>query len=128
MLPIGGCSLLVIGQTPGPTTLLWIFSLITLGFGICLLAAVYGLWTTQSWARNLTSGIYLAFIPWGLIGIFPIFPGTPVSLENTVQQIIGIVIDVMIVAYMAKPAIKLLFEGERQTRESLAEYERREPH
>lgn len=127
-LPLGGCALLIVGQASGAGVMVSVFAFGLMVLGFLLLAVAYGLWTAQPWARNFTAGIYAVSIPLGLLAIFPIFPGTRMSLENTLLQIIGIVIDVVIISYVAKPEMKLLYEGVQQPRRGFDEISRREPH
>lgn len=127
-LPLGGCALVLIGQIPGAAAMVFVYAFGLMVLGFSLLAIAYGLWTTQSWARTFTAGVYAVSMPLGLLAIFPVFPGTQMSLGNTLLQIVGIVIDAVIIGYMARPEMKLRFEGAQRDSRGFDEYSRREPH
>ncbi len=125
MVPVG-CTAAFLGGLPGGEAFSVVGLLIS-ALGVFLLASAYGLWTLQSWGRAYTWWLYLACIPLGLIAIFPVFPGQRMSTGNTVLQLTGIAIDIVVLVYLGKREVVALFES-TETEESFEEYARREPH
>ena len=78
---------------------------------IFMFAAVYGLWILKSWGLRLAFWLYVLYIPLGFLSIFPILPGTEMSTANTVFQLVFIGIDVLIIVYLNKLEIALLYDA-----------------
>ncbi|MDX2244201.1 MAG: hypothetical protein NW224_26305 [Leptolyngbyaceae cyanobacterium bins.302] len=77
----------------------------------CLyLAATYGLWSLQTWGLNLTFWLYIIAIPLEIISIFPIFPGQKMTAGNTIVQLVGIGLSVLVIYYLSQPNVKRLFQ------------------
>lgn len=83
--------------------------LITL-MGVALIAAGYGLWTLQHWGRHFSVLVYWASIALAVLFLLPIIPGQQVSLEGTLFQLFGIVINGAILWYLRKPSITGIFD------------------
>jgi hypothetical protein len=94
-------------ETPAWAPLLGFISLL---LGCLFLAAVYGLWSLQTWGLNLTFWLYIIAIPLGIIAIFPIFPGQAMSVGNTILQLVGIALDILIIYYLSQLNVKRLFQ------------------
>ena len=105
-----GLVMLIAGQIPGGEGVLFsIGGLVFSTFGVALLAAVYGLWSLQDWGRKLMFWISVISIPLGVISIFPIWPGQVYSAGNTILQLFGIGISALIIHYLTREHIRLLF-------------------
>jgi hypothetical protein len=124
-VPIG-CTSMLVGQTPSGGTMAVMVGIVFVVLGFLLLASVYGLWTIQPWGRNLTSWIYVASIPLGVISIFPVFTGQKMTVGNVLLQLLGIAVDLIVLGYLAKPEIKQMF-GSAIEKSGPGEYTRREP-
>jgi hypothetical protein len=125
-IPIG-CTSAFVSGLPGAGPLFVLFGLAIMAMGVLLLASAYGLWTMQPWGCTLAWWIYLASIPLGVLAIFPIFPGQQMTGGNTVLQLIGIGIDLAVIAYLSDSELRALFRTNGATSESFEEYVRREP-
>ena len=80
-----------------------------MALGVLLLASVYGLWSLQEWGRKLTIWLYIISAVLGIIVIFPILPKHEFTIGNTILQLVGIGVDILIVSYLSKSHIKTLF-------------------
>jgi uncharacterized membrane protein (DUF2068 family) len=71
------------------------------------LACAIGLWTLQNWGRILT----IAFIVLGLLAMVPdLYTAlTKFNIESLIVQLIGVGIDVVILAYLFTPRVKDAF-------------------
>ncbi len=125
-IPVG-CTIGLFSGVPGVGAVYSVLGFVALGAGVLFLASAYGLWTLQRWGRQYTWWLYLIAIPLGILFIFPVLPGQEMSVGNTIFQIIGIVIDGCVVAYLNDPEIEDLFEGTGRS-ESFEDFVRREPH
>ncbi len=74
-----------------------------LALGIVLAAVAYGLWTGQPWAPQLTLYTYWASAGLGVIALL-----YDTSTGNMILQIVGIVLDLVIVRYIRKPEVAAL--------------------
>ena len=107
---LSGLLLLFASSIPGSDGLIF-----TLGgilftvLGVLYLAAVYGLKSLLEWGRQLMFWLSVASIPLGVISIFPVWPGEEMTSGNTVLQIVGIGISVLIIFYLSKSTTKSLF-------------------
>ena len=109
LLP-SGLLLLFVGQAPGGTGLIFtIYGILCSVLGVVLLAAVFGLWSLQEWGRKALFWVSLICIPLGVIAIFPILPNQQITIGNTVLQLVGIGISVLIMFYLSKAHVKALF-------------------
>lgn len=109
MLIPGGCTASLAGQLPGAGNFVGVLGYLAILVGLVSCAVVYGLWTLQEWGRSLAYWLYLAFIPLGLLAIFPPFAGPTITAGNTVFQLVTITIDLFIIAYLAKSEIIRLY-------------------
>jgi DMSO reductase anchor subunit len=110
-LPVGLLLLFASALPKGTGTGLFLaIGLIITLLGVFFLASVYGLWSLQDWGRKLTMWLYGASILLGIIAIFPIMPKQQFTITNMILQLVGILIDVVIVMYLSKPVTKELFE------------------
>jgi hypothetical protein len=78
--------------------------------GCLYLAATYGLWSLQTWGLNLTFWLYIIAIPLGIIFMFPIFPGQEMTVGNTILQLVGIGLSILVIYYLSQPNVKRLFQ------------------
>jgi hypothetical protein len=78
--------------------------------GCLYLAATYGLWSLQTWGLNLTFWLYVIEIPLGIISMFPIFPGQEMTVGNTILQLVGIGLSILVIYYLSQPNVKRLFQ------------------
>lgn len=86
------------------------FTLIGLGvlvLGVFLIASVYGLWTFKGWGRNMAKWLYILSIPLTLIGVSVRESG----LSDALFQIFNIAIAVLIVWYLSKANMQVLYEA-----------------
>ncbi len=84
----------------------WIslLGLAVLALGIVLAAVAYGLWTRQPWAPQLTLYAYWASAGLGVVALL-----YDTSAGNMILQIVGIVLDLVIIRYIRKPEIIALY-------------------
>jgi uncharacterized membrane protein (DUF2068 family) len=110
-LPIGCMTTLAAGipNVPQYTGLIGFFFL---GFGVLLAATVYGLWTLQDWGRSLTAWMNIISLPLAGLSIFGLFPGTQVSMSNTIVDVVCIALAIWIIQYLMSNPIKALFQGD----------------
>jgi hypothetical protein len=108
ILPIG-LLLMFAGEAARGNTLFMLGGIFACFLGIFLLASVYGLWTLQEWGRQLTIWLFGFSILLGLISIFPLWPGQQFTIANTVLQLLGILICVLIIRYLTKERIRDIF-------------------
>jgi uncharacterized membrane protein (DUF2068 family) len=78
-------------------------------FGVFMLVSVYGLWTLQAWGGSLAVWLAVVSILFGVIAIFPIFPSQEFTVANTVLQLIGIGVAVLVIRYLKSHRINALF-------------------
>lgn len=97
----------VIPDMPVWVTIMGIFFSV---LGVFLLAAMYGLWSFQSWGLRVTKWLYVISIPLGIMSIFPIYPDSEMTMANTLMQIVGIGVAVIILYYISKPNVKTLYD------------------
>lgn len=83
---------------------------ILLLLGCLYLAATYGLWSLQAWGLNLTFWLYVIAIPLGIIFMFPMFPGQEMTVGNTILQLVGIGLSILVIYYLSHPNVKGLFQ------------------
>lgn len=117
---------MMVGGMPGIGALPVFVGIIATILGFLLLASVYGLWTIQQWGRSLSFWIYIVEIPLGVLMIFPVFSGMPMNAGNTLLQLVGIAIDLVVIAYLASPEIREFFDSETEPT-GLDPYTRPEP-
>jgi hypothetical protein len=111
MFPLG-LLLLVAGQVSGADGVL--FTSVGILFcilGVALLAVTYGLWSLQELGRKVMFWLSGAFIPLGVVSIFPVWPGQEITMGNTVLQVVGIGVSGLIMFYVSRSRIKTLFES-----------------
>lgn len=79
--------------------------------GVLDLACGYGLWNFQAWGLTLAKGLYIASIPLS-IAILPIIEGSTAGLSSgiIVGTVIEIAVAVLILRYLFKKEIQLLFD------------------
>ena len=94
---------LLASAIPGVPLWIGLFGFFLLIYTLLLFASVYGLWSLQAWGFNLAMFIYLVSIPIGLLAIFPILPDSQFSTFNTIYQLIGIAISVLVLWYLSRP-------------------------
>jgi hypothetical protein len=75
-----------------------------LAVGIALAAVAYGLWTRQPWAPKLT--LYTYWVSAGLGVIALLYDRTA---GNIALQVVGIVIDLIVIRYIRKPEVIALY-------------------
>ncbi|MCF6264740.1 MAG: hypothetical protein L3J24_14295 [Xanthomonadales bacterium] len=94
-----------------PELPLWItvIGLVFTVFGVVLLAATYGLWTLQAWGWSFARWLYIIAIPLGVISIFPIYPDSEMTSANTILQVFGIVLALVIVRYLSTAKVRELY-------------------
>ncbi len=110
LLALGGVLLMLAAGLPEAPSWAPLLGFIFLLLGCLFLAAVYGLWSLQTWGLNLTFWLYIIAIPLGIISIFPIFPGQTMSVGNTILQLVGIALDILIIYYLSQSNVKRLFQ------------------
>jgi uncharacterized membrane protein (DUF2068 family) len=107
-LPIGSV-LLLAGNMPEGVALFTAAGILLLTLGVLMLASVYGLWSLQEWGRTLSKWLAGISILLGIASIFPIWPKQQFTISNTVLQLVGIGVAILIIVYLSKPHIKSLF-------------------
>ncbi len=106
----GGLTLMISSAFPDTPDWHSLFSIHPTLFGLLLIMSVYGLWTLQSWGVRLTFWLYLVSIPLGITAIFPILPGSKMSLENTLLQSFTIGISIAVILYLKKDLVQNLYK------------------
>ncbi|MGF1689181.1 hypothetical protein L4C36_21345 [Photobacterium japonica] len=107
---MGGGGLLVLSSSMhGFPPWILAMAVVSVILGIGLLASVFGFLTLKRWGWSLTNGLYGLSIPMGAASIFPIFPGSEMTVGNTIMQCISIALAVFILVYIRKPHVKPLF-------------------
>jgi len=74
--------------------------LIILG-GVASLASCYGLWSLQKWGRKLAIVLYVAFIPWSILGLFIV----GITAASVILVIASIITDIVILRYLFKSQV-----------------------
>ncbi len=83
-----------------------VFSVLLFLSGILELAVCYGLWSIQKWGLKLAIVVYIVSIP---LGIIAMFTGERTT-GNVLLQLIGIVIAIVVLRYLFKPRVRMLFQ------------------
>ena len=112
LLP-SGLFLLLAGQTPGSTGLiLTLYGVLACVLGVVLFASIFGLSSLQEWGRQSMFWVSLISIPLGVVSIFPILPNQQFTTGNTVLQLVGIGISLLILHYLTRTHVKALFASD----------------
>lgn len=110
MLIPAGCTTSLISGVPGVSGFYGLLGYAFLILGVLSLAVVYGLWTLQEWGRSLAFWLALASIPLGVIAAFIPPDGLGRTPGSVVTQIIGIVINLVIISYVTRRDVKEIFQ------------------
>jgi hypothetical protein len=102
-----------VSETPNGSAVFTAGGLFLCVLGVFFLASVYGLWSLQEWGRVLTLWLSGISIVLGFISIFPIWPEQQFTVSNTILQLVGIGIYILIITYLSKKHIKGLFNSEQ---------------
>ncbi len=86
---------------------LTLMGIVSLAIGVLSLAACYGLWILVDWGRSLAIAICAIDIPLSLIALK--MPGTQTTSGTLLLVVVGIALDVVIIWYLYKDDVKLLF-------------------
>ncbi|TVT48407.1 MAG: hypothetical protein FHK82_17750 [Sedimenticola thiotaurini] len=107
-----GAGALMMLASAVPDMPIWItlLGVIFMALGVFLLAVMYGLWSTQKWGLKIAKWLYVISIPLGIISIFPIYPGSEMTIGNTVLQLLGIGLAAFIIYYLSKPNVVALYQ------------------
>jgi len=111
---IGSLGILVASKPSMPSILLPLAALLSL-VGVLDIAIAYGLWTFQSWGHRTARWTYIAFVPLGILAIFPIFPEQQMSLGNTIYQLFFAALHLVIVIYLSKPSLSCLYVAKNKS-------------
>jgi uncharacterized membrane protein (DUF2068 family) len=113
LLMFGGGALMMLASAV-PDIPIWItlLGVIFMALGVFLLAAMYGLWSVQTWGLKIAKWLYVIFIPLGIISIFPIYPDSEMTTGNTVLQLLGIGLAAFIIYYLSKPNVVALYQDQ----------------
>jgi len=107
-----GLFLIIAGQAPGSTGLIFtLYGILACILGVVLLAAIFGLVTFQEWGRQSMFWVSLVSIPLGVVSIFPILPNQQFTTGNTVLQLVGIGVSLLILNYLTRPHVRTLFRS-----------------
>ncbi|NQY26728.1 MAG: hypothetical protein HRT92_06065 [Piscirickettsiaceae bacterium] len=111
-LLIFGLGALMMFASAIPDMPIWItlLGVIFMALGVFLLAAMYGLWSIQTWGLKASKWLYVISIPLGLISIFPIYPDSEMTTANTILQLLGICLAAFIIYYLSKPSVVALYQ------------------
>ncbi len=104
-----GLSFMLASGVAGTSQWSYLLAVIFLAFGIMIMASVYGLWTLQGWGWHLSLWVYAISVLFGIIAIFPVFPGSTVTPGNTLFQLFGVVVDLVVILYIRKDRIRRLY-------------------
>lgn len=107
-----GSVLLLASAVPEMPIWIVLMGIICIVLGVFLLAAVYGLWSIQTWGLKITKWLYVISIPLSVVSIFPVYPDSEMTTGNTVLQIVGIGLAMIIIYYLSKPRVVTLYQGE----------------
>lgn len=105
----GGVMMLFASGIPEMPLWVTLLGLVLTVYGVVLLAATYGLWSLQAWGWSMGRWLYILAIPLGVISIFPIYPGSEMTVANTVMQIFGIGLAIVIVRYLSSIRVRELY-------------------
>jgi len=104
-----GVVMLFASQIPEGGLFFSLGSIFLITIGVIAGAAVYGLWSFLEWGRKVSFWLYATSIPLGVVAIFPLWPSQEMTAGNTVLQLVGIAVDIVVILYLSKPTIKVLF-------------------
>jgi DMSO reductase anchor subunit len=107
-----GSVMLLASAVPEMPAWVVLLGIICVVLGVFLLTAVYGLWSVQPWGLKITKWLYVISIPLGVVSIFPVYPGSEMTSGNTILQIAGIGLAMIIIYYLSKPKVVTLYQGE----------------
>ncbi|MCP5358228.1 MAG: hypothetical protein H7A06_08795 [Pseudomonadales bacterium] len=108
---LGGFLSMLLSGIPGISFFAYLLGTLFTAHAVFTFAAVYGLWVLQRWGLKLAFWLYIIAIPLGILAIFPILPGSEFTTANTVFQLIFIVIDFLIILYLGKLDIAILYDA-----------------
>ena len=112
MLLPTGLILLCSGQTAGVYGLYFTaFGIVSFALGVLFITAACGILTLQEWGRKSTVWLSVISIPLSFAAIFPIFPKQEITIGNTMLQVFGIVLCIVIIRYLTKENIKVIFSS-----------------
>lgn len=77
--------------------------------GVASAAVAHGLWSLQWWGRGFAFWMTSASIPLGVLAIFPPLAGEVSTLDNTLVQIGGLIINAWLLSYLRADATRSLF-------------------
>ena len=108
-----GLFLLFAGQISGSTGLiLTLYGVLASALGVVLFASVFGLSSLQEWGRQSIFWVSLISFPLGIVAIFPVLPEQEFTTGNTVLQLVGIGVSLLILRYLTRPHVKALFSSD----------------
>lgn len=104
-------ALAFVGVTVGLPAITVVYMVMCTAIGIFSLAAVYGLWTLQPWGLKLAFWLYVVSIPFNIIAIFPVLPGTEFTTTNTVMAIVAVALAAWVILYLSRLEVALMYEA-----------------
>lgn len=107
-----GSVLILINAIPEMPVWIILLGIIPTVMGVFLLTAVYGLWSVQPWGLTMTKWLYVISIPLGIVSIFPVYPDSEMTMGNTILQLAGIGLALVIIYYLSKQKVVTLYQGE----------------
>ncbi len=88
---------------------IFIYGFVFLTISLMYLYLSYALIALKAHGLRIGKWLYGVYIPLGIISIFPLLPGTTMTAQNTVTQLIGIAISFGVIYYFSRPNIKDLY-------------------
>ena len=96
----------------------FLFGLPTFIFGCYFIFSTYKFFIGKEWGRSSMFWLSLIDMPVSVLFIFyRISPGSELGAYNTIYQLLGVGIAMIIVFYLTRPSVKLLFNVENKTGE-----------
>ena len=91
---------------------IWVTILFLVTLALCLLsfAVSYGFWMFADWGRKLAIAICAISVPLNLIAMK--IPGQEITYNDAILVIASIAVDLLIIWYLLRDDIKLLFAAE----------------
>ncbi len=106
---LSGLILMLLGVTSADSMLVAAAGGGLLLLGTLMLTAVYGLTSLQEWGRRLMSGLSIVSVAISGSFIYPGWPGRSMDITDAALQGLIAAAFIGIVAYLSRPAVRLLY-------------------
>ena len=119
LISSGGLTLFYGLTNPGALPYTTAFGLVLTLVGIAGAAVAHGLWSLQRWGRGFAFWMTAASIPLAVLAMFPPLAGEASTLDNTLVQIGGIIINGWLLGYLRAETTRSLFASAKHLQQQV---------